>query len=96
MVYRRGLWFTPLMLCYLYNDMAYVTSDMIHTSGDGTWDMRTRIGPADWAPPLKIAVGKKGQSGWTGSSPRALDRDRRVCEYARGLCEILSVTLSDV
>ena len=24
-VYRRGLWFTPL--CYLYNDMAYVMSD---------------------------------------------------------------------
>ena len=40
-MYRRGLWSAPLMLCYLYKYMAYVTSDMIHTSGDGTLDMRT-------------------------------------------------------
>ena len=33
---------------------------------------------------------------WTGSSPRALDRDRRGCEYIHRLCEILNVTLSDV
>ena len=41
MICRRGLWFAPLMLCYLYNGVASVTSDMIHTSGDGTLDMRT-------------------------------------------------------
>ena len=40
-MYRRGLWSAPLMLCYLYKYMDYVTSDMIHTSGDGTLDVRT-------------------------------------------------------
>ena len=47
------------MLCYLYNDMAYVTSDMIHTSGDGTLDMHTKSGPLIGAPPPKIAGGKR-------------------------------------
>ena len=41
------------MLCYLYRYVACVTSDMIHISGDGAWDMRTG---ADWAPPLRIAA----------------------------------------
>ena len=29
------------MVCYLYKYVACVTSDMIHTSGDGALDMRT-------------------------------------------------------
>ena len=64
------------MLGYLYKYMAYVISDMIHTSGDGALDMRTRSGPADWAPALKIAGGKRASihrnSQWDFPRKRAL------------------------
>ena len=45
--------------------MACVASGMSHTSGDGALDKSTRAlepGPADWAPPLKIADSGKGVS----------------------------------
>ena len=49
--------------------MAYVTSDMIHTSGDGTLGMRARTGPADWAPPPKIAGGKRASPAGRAGRP---------------------------
>ena len=58
---RRGLWFTPLMLCYLYEYMACVASGMSHTSGDGALDMRTSAlepGPLIGRRPLRRTAAK--------------------------------------
>ena len=50
------------MLCTCIN-MACVTSDMSHTSGDGDIGhahRRTRTGPSDWTPPRQKPDGGKG------------------------------------